>query len=432
MLEKIFHIKGAGSSVRQEILGGLTTFVTLAYIIVVNPAILEAAGIPKDASMAATIYTAVVGTLIMGLYANRPFAIAPYMGENAFIAFTVVKVLGFSWQTALGAIFLSGILFAALTLVGVRKTLTEAIPNSLKSSFAVGIGLFLAFVGFNEIGIVKLGVEGAPLAMGDITAPSTLIGIGTIFLMATLMHRKIPGAILIAIFAGAATAFATGTAPLPHAIVSRPPSIAATFMAFDLKGALSLSFLNVVLVVFIMDFVDTMGTLLGLSARAGLLDKDGNLPQIERPMMADALATVAAAVFGTTTAGAYIESAAGIEAGARTGLAAVVTAMMFLIALFFAPLLTAIPPCSYGPALVIVGGIMLQAVTGIKMDDLAEYLPAFLVIVLMAFTYNIGVGMTAGFVAYPVMKLLCGNVREVKPGMWALGALSMLFFIFHI
>ncbi len=432
MLEKIFHLKASGSSIRREVAGGLTTFVTMAYIIVVNPAILEAAGIPREASMAATIYTAVIGTLIMGFWANRPFAIAPYMGENAFIAYTVVKVLGFSWQTALGAIFIGGALFTVLTLFGVRRVLAEAIPMSLKAAFAVGIGLFLAFLGFNEMGVVTIGVPGAPLKLGDIGSAPALIGIGTMFVMAILMRWKVPGAILIAILAGAGVAFATGTASLPEGVISAPPSVAATFMQFDLKGALSLSFINVVLVVFVMDFVDTMGTLIGLSARAGMLDKDGNLPQIERPMLADALATVAAAVFGTTTAGAYIESAAGIEVGARTGLAAVVTALLFVVALFFAPLLTAIPACAYAPALVVVGALMLESVKMVDTTRIDELLPAFLVIVLMAFSYNIGVGMTAGFVAWPLMKVATGHVREVRPGMWVLFALSALFFVFRI
>ena len=432
MLEKLFHIKDSGSTIKREVFGGVTTFITLAYIIIVNPAILEAAGIPKEASMAATIYTAVIGTLIMGFWANRPFAIAPYMGENAFIAFTVVKMLGFSWQTALGAIFLSGFIFSILTVVGIRKTLTEAIPKSLKGSFAIGIGLFLAFVGFNEIGLVTMGVPGAPLKLGDVSSLPVLIGVGTMFLMASLMYWKVPGAILLAILAGAGTAFATGTAPWPESIVSTPPSVSATFMQFDLKGALSLSFLNVILVVFVMDFVDTMGTLIGLSDRAGMLDDKGNLPQMERPMLADALATVVAAIFGTTTAGVYLESAAGIEAGARTGLAAVVTAMLFLVALFFWPLLTAMPACAYGPALVVVGAMMLQAVFKLKLHDIDEFLPAFLVVVLMSFSYNIGVGMTAGFVAYPLMKVLCGKAREVNAGMWVLCGISMLFFVFQI
>jgi len=302
----------------------------------------------------------------------------------------------------------------------------------LKSSFALGIGLFLAFVGFNEIGLVRLGVPGAPVTMGDVSSLPVVIGIATTFLMAVLMYWKVPGAILLAILGGATAAFATGVAPWPGAIVSSPPSMAATFMQFDLKGAMSLSFLNVVLVVFVMDFVDTMGTLIGLSARAGMLDKDGNLPQIERPMLADALATVAAAVFGTTTAGAYIESAAGIEVGARTGLAAVVTALLFVVALFFAPLLTAIPACAYAPALVVVGALMLESVKMVDTTRIDELLPAFLVIVLMAFSYNIGVGMTAGFVAWPLMKVATGHVRQVRPGMWVLFALSALFFVFRI
>ncbi|HOA13353.1 MAG TPA: NCS2 family permease [Myxococcota bacterium] len=432
LLESVFHIKERGSTVRREVSGGLTTFITLAYIIVVNPAILEAAGIPKDASMAATIFTAFIGTMIMGVWANRPFAIAPYMGENAFVAFTVVKVLGFSWQTALGAIFLSGFLFSILTVLGVRKALVQSIPMGLKSSFALGIGLFLAFVGFNEIGLVRLGVPGAPVTMGDVSSLPVVIGIATTFLMAVLMYWKVPGAILLAILGGATAAFATGVAPWPGAIVSSPPSMAATFMQFDLKGAMSLSFLNVVLVVFVMDFVDTMGTLIGLSARAGMLDRDGNLPQIERPMLADALSTVVAAILGTTTAGIFIESAAGIEAGARTGLAAVVTALLFLVALFFWPLLTAMPACAYGPALIIVGGMMLQAVSGIEIGRMDEFLPAFLVVVLMAFTYNIGIGMTAGFVAWPIMKIAAGKWRQVMPGMWVLAAISMAFFVFHL
>ncbi len=430
MLERFFGLRKAGTTPAREILGGLTTFVTVAYIIVVNPAILEAAGIPRGPSMVATVLTAFVGTLLMGLYANRPFAVAPYMGENAFVAFTVVKVLGFSWQTALGAIFLGGILFILLTLSGLRQALANAIPRSLKHAFAVGIGLFLAFIGLNDMGLVALGVPGAPVRLGAVTAPATLIAIATFIGMALLQLRRVPGAILIAIAGGTLAAFVTGVAPLPDAVVSLPPSIEPIFGRMDLAAATSLGFLNVVLVVFVMDFVDTMGTLLGVSARAGLLDDNGDLPQIERPMLVDAVVTTLAAVLGTTTAGAYIESAAGVEAGGRTGMVAVVCALMFLLALFFAPVLTAVPPAAYGPALVLVGLMMTSSILQIPFDRLEEWVPAFAVIVLMSFTYNIGVGMTAGFVLHPLFMAVAGRVREVKAGMWALFVLSVAFYAF--
>lgn len=430
MLERVFGLRRAGSTPGREVLGGLTTFVTVAYIIVVNPAILEAAGMPRDASMVATILTAAIGTLIMGFWANRPFAVAPYMGENAFVAFTVVKVLGFSWQTALGAIFLGGVLFVALTLTGLRTALADAIPRSLKHAFAVGIGLFLAFIGLNDMGVVALGVPGAPVRLGAVTQPAVLVGIGTFVAMALLQMRRVPGAILLAIAGGTAAAMALGVAPLPSGVVSLPPSLEPVFAKMDLAAATSMGFLNVVLVVFVMDFVDTMGTLLGVSARAGFLDADGNLPQIERPMMADAIATTVAAVLGTTTAGAYIESAAGVEAGGRTGLVAVVCGLLFLLALFFAPLLTAVPPCAYGPALVLVGLLMSSSVLDIPFDRMEEWVPAMAVVVLMSFTYNIGVGMTAGFVLHPLFMGVAGRLREVRAGMWVLFALSVAFYVF--
>jgi AGZA family xanthine/uracil permease-like MFS transporter len=414
MLERVFGLSRAGSSVRREVLAGLTTFVTVAYIVVVNPAILEAAGIPRGPSTVATILTAVVGTLLMGLYANRPFAVAPYMGENAFVAYTVVGALGFSWQTALGAILVGGGLFIVLTLTRVRTALVDAIPKSLKYSFAVGIGLFLAFIGLHDIGVVREGMAGGPpVRPGDLSSAPVLVGVGTFVLMALLHLWRVPGAILIAILAGTGTAFATGVAPLPAAVVSAPPSIEPIFAKVDLGAALSLSFLNVALVIFIMDLVDTMGTLIGVSSRAGFLDADGNLPQIERPMLADAVATTVAPILGTTTAGAYIESAAGVEAGGRTGLVAVVTALLFLVCLFFSPLLTAVPPCAYGPALVFVGLLMVSAVVHVPFDRVEELVPAFAVLVLMSFTFNIGVGMTAGFLLYPPFMAAAGRVREV-------------------
>ena len=422
--------KITGSLIRQETLAGVTTFVTMAYIIIVNPAILEAAGIPREASVTATILAAALGTLMMGVYAGRPFAVAPLMGENAFIAFTVVKLLGFSWQVALGAVFLSGILFVLLTVVGARAYAAGAIPNSLKVSFAVGIGLFLAFIGLNETGMVVLGVAGSPVRAGNFRDPGVLLAAGGVIFIVSMMMRKVRGAIIIGIAVITVAAMAVGQARFPEGLVSMPASIAPIAFQLDIAGALRWDMLPVLLTVFVMVFVDTLATLFGLSVRAGLLDEKGNLPQIERPMLTDAVATAVAALLGTTTSGAYIESAAGIASGGKTGLTSVVVALLFLLSLFFTPLFTAVPACAYGPALIVVGLLMLEPVRKLPFEDYTELAPAFITIILMVFTFNIGVGMTAGFVAYPVLKLLSGRHREVPGGMWFLGFLSLCFFLF--
>ena len=429
-IARYFRFSDHGATLRREVTAGITTFLTMSYIVVVNPAILKTAGIPAEPSMVATIATAIFGSLIMGLYANRPFAIAPYMGENAFIAFTVCHVLGFPWQKALGAVFVAGVLFILLTLLRVRQWLVDAVPPGLRYSFAVGIGLFMTFVGLNETGIVALGVPGAPVKPGHLTSLPVLLAITGFIVIAVLMMRRVPGAILIGVVVTAVLAFATGVAPPPHALVSLPPSLAPILLKLDLRGILSWSFFPVVLTILVLSFVDTMGTLIGVSARAGFLDENGNLPQIERPMLADALATTFAPLVGTTTSGAYIESATGVEAGGRTGLTAIVTAACFALALFFSPFVAAIPAQAFGPALIIVGLLMLAPITRIDFHDYSELIPAFAVIGLMSFTYNIGVGITAGFVLYPFFKIVTGRARDVKPGLWVLAGLSLLFFIF--
>lgn len=428
---EVFGLREHNTDVKTEVLAGFTTFLTMSYIIVVNPAILEAAGIPKGPSMVATILSAVFGTLVMGIYANRPFAIAPYMGENAFIAYTVVKILGYSWQTGLGAVFIGGVLFTILTLLRVRRWLVEAIPQSLKYSFAVGIGLFLTFIGLNDAGIVTLGIPGAPVKVGDLSSPQVLLAILGFITIAVLMVRRIRASILIGIIFVTLLSYILKVTKPPESWISMPPSLAPIFLKLDILGALKWGFFSVILTVFVMDFVDTMGTLIGLGARAGMLDEEGNLPEVEKPMLADALATVVGALLGTTTTGTYIESAAGIEAGGRTGLTALVTAGLFLLALFFAPFLTAVPAHAYGPALIVVGLMMLEPIRRIDFSDYTELIPAFAVVTLMSFTYNLGIGMTAGFVLYPLLKLISGRAREVPAGAWVLCALSLIFYIFY-
>src|SRR5512133_3466515 len=415
-MHTFFEFKRYKTGYRQEALAGLTTFLTMAYIIIVNPAILENAGIPRGASVTATILSAVIGTAIMALWARRPFAIAPYMSENAFIAFVVVKVMGYTWQVALGAVFIAGVLFTLLTIFKIRSWLAQSIPMSLKASFAVGIGLFLTFIGLNETGLVTLGVPGAPVRLGNISQPSVLLAVAGFMLVVVLLSRRVHGALVIGI--------------IPTSIVSLPPSLGPILFKLDIAGALTPQFFPVVMVIFIMAFLDTIGTLIGLSMRADLLDEHGNLPEIERPLLADALATMAAPLLGTSTTGAYIESAAGIEEGGRTGFTALVVAALFAMSLFFAPLFTIVPPHAYGIALVVIGSFMIKPVNQINFDDLTELIPAFLTIVLMIFTYNIGVGMTSGMITYVLLKVCTGRSGEVKPGMWVLALLSVSLFVF--
>jgi AGZA family xanthine/uracil permease-like MFS transporter len=412
-------------------LAGITTFMTMAYIIIVNPAILEAAGMPKGPSMVATILSAAFGTVVMGLYARRPFAIAPYMGENAFIAFTVVKVMGYTWQAALGAVFVAGVLFTVLTVLKVRSWLAEALPISLKFSFAVGIGLFLAFIGLNETGIVRLGVPGAPVSLGNLAEARVLLALFCLFVIVLMTIRRIPGAIVTGVLGTTFLSFLFNVTPAPVRWIGFPPDVHPVLLKLDLSATLNPSFFPIILTIFIMAFVDTVGTLIGLSARAGLLDEKGNLPGIEKPMLADALATTAAPLLGTTTTGAFIESAAGIEEGGRTGFTSLVVAALFLLSLFFAPLLTSVPPHAYGAALIVIGSFMIAPVTKIDVNDPTELIPAFLTISLISFTYNIGVGMTAGIISFPLLKVFSGRSREIPAGLWVLAVLSLTFYIFY-
>lgn len=429
IISDYFEFEKHKTKMSTEIIAGMTTFATMAYIIVVNPKILEAAGIPFGPSMVATILSAFFGTMAMGLYAKRPFALAPYMGENAFIAFTVVKVMGYSWQTALSAILIGGILFVLFTATGIRSWLITAIPKNLKNAFVIGIGLFLAFIGLNTTGLVSLGVPGAPVHLGNIGDPAVLLAAGCFIFTVMLMMWNVTGAIIIGILITSVAAYVAGISPAPEKVFSLPPSISPILFKLDLAGAFSWGFISVILTVFVMDFLDTMGTVYAVSYRAGLLDKDGNLPQIERPLMVDAVTTILAALLGTTTTGVFVESATGIEAGGRTGMTAVTTALLFLSALFLSPFFISIPACAYGPSLIVVGMLMIAPCTDLEVRDMSELVPAFLVIILMSFTYNLGIGMVAGFIAYPIMKIATGKFKTISPGMWILCLISVLYLI---
>jgi len=419
---------------RNDILGGATTFVAMAYIIVVNPAILKAAGLPTGASTVATIVVAAAGSILMGLYAKRPIAVAPYMGENAFIAYGLAA-LGITWQQRLGSV--SGLLFLVITLIGLRGWLAKSISQSLKYSFAAGIGLFLAFIGLTETGIVESGT-GVPVKIGNLHSPQVLLAIGGFIVMMALMRLRVRGAILIGIAVTAIAGIVLGFGHAPRALFAMPftgdYSLAPIALQLDIRGVLRLSFLPILLTLFLMSFLDTLGTLVGVGAAGGMLDAKGDFPEIEKPMTVDAISCCLSGLLGTSTSGAYIESAVGIREGARTGVAAVTTGLLFALSLFFIPLVEPLQQLrfAYGPALVAVGALMLESIRKIDFDDLTELVPAFATIVMMVFTYNIANGLTAGLVLYPLMKLLAGRPREISGGSLVLAALCGIYYLFGL
>jgi AGZA family xanthine/uracil permease-like MFS transporter len=423
----VFAIAERGSTVKTEILGGATTFVSMAYIIVVNPAILAAAGIPQGPGTVATILTAVFGTLLMGLYANRPIAVAPYMGENAFLAFGLAA-FGITWQQRLGAVFVSGVLFVVITLIGVRGWLARSVSTSMKHSFAAGIGLFLTFIGLTQSGIVK-SAQAVPVQLGDVRSATVLLALFGFVVIAALLHRRVPGAILVGIILTAVAGTLLGHGNAPAAIVALPYDLSPIAFELEIASVLRLAFLPILLTLFLMSLLDTLGTLVGLGAATGMSDDD-----IEKPMLVDALSCVFSGLAGTSTSGAYIESSTGIREGARTGLAAVVTAALFALSLFFIPLIEPMQSLqyAYAPALLVVGMLMLASVAKIDFDDFTELVPAFATIAGMVFTYNIANGLTAGLLLYPVMKVLAGRARELSGGAIVLAALSAVYYVWGL
>ncbi len=439
MLERLFRLREHGTTARAEILGGVTTFIAMAYIIVVNPAILSHAGIPRGPSTVATILAAVFGSLFMGLYANRPIAVAPYMGENAFIAFGLAA-MGIGWQARLGAVFVSGAGFLVITILGIRSWLANSISASMKHGFAVGIGLFLAFIGLVETGIAVPGAPGSgvPVKIGDLHDAKVLLAVLGFVLISVLLCHRVRGAILIGIGATAAAGYAAGLGRAPSAVAALPfagdYSLGPIALQLDIAGVLEPRFLPVLLTLFLMSFLDTFGTLAGLGAAGEMLDEKGNFPEVERPMLVDAAACMFSALVGTSTSGAYIESAAGIREGARTGLAAVTTAVLFAASLFFIPLVEPLQDLryAYGPALIAVGVLMAGSVRKIEFDDLTELVPAFVTIAMMVFTYNIGNGLTAGLLLYPVLKVLAGRFKDLNGGSIVLATLCGVYYVFGL
>ena len=424
MLERLFELKELGTNVRREILAGVTTFLTMAYIIFVNPAILSESGMDFGAVFVATCLAAAFGSAFMGLFANYPIALAPGMGLNAYFSYTVVLGMGFTWQVALGAVFISGIIFLILSVTPVREYIVNSIPKSLKMAIGAGIGLFLGIIGLQEAGIV-VDHPATLVTLGDLTSlPVILAAIGLV-MMAALDAWKVPGAIIISILAVTVVGLLTGLTEW-GGIAAAPPSIAPTFLAMDLGGALEKGVIIIVFTFLFVDFFDNTGTLIGVAHRAGLLTPDGKLPRLRKALIVDSTAAMAGAALGTSTTTSYIESAAGVRAGGRSGLTAVVVAILFLLALFFSPLAGMIPAYATAPALVYVACLMARGMSEFDWEDVTEYVPAVVTAITMPLTYSIAHGIAFGFITYTVIKVASGKFSDVKP---AIAILAVLFVI---
>ncbi|KKB61476.1 guanine permease [Robbsia andropogonis] len=432
MLLRYFGLQAAGTTVRTEVIAGMTTFLTMAYILFVNPSILSAAGMPATSVFVATCLVASLATLIMGVFANYPVACAPGMGLNAYFAFAVVQGMGYHWQAALGAVFISGCLFLLLTLVGLRGALIAAIPASIRTGITAGIGLFLGIIALKSSGIVVAN-PATLVGLGDLHQPQVLLAVLGFLVIVALDVMKVRGAILIGILLVTVLSFFVGGNAF-HGVVSLPPSIAPTFFKLDIAGALSSGIWHVVLVFFLVELFDATGTLMGVAQRAGLVPRTPTGPgrdvptdrRMRRALFADSAAIIAGAVLGTSSTTAYVESAAGVQAGGRTGLTALVVAVLFLVALFFAPLASAVPSYATAPALLYVACLMLRDIGELPWHDATETVPGILTVLAMPFTYSIANGIAFGFISYAALKLLTGRARSVAPAVWVIAAIFLL------
>lgn len=436
-LDRFFHISERNSTVKTEIIAGLTTFVTMAYIIFVQPTILSAGGMDFGSVLAATCISSALASIMMGLYANYPIALAPAMGENIFFTFSVIIAMSVPWDTALGIIFISGVLFLLLTFFNVRELMINAIPMSLKSGIAVGIGLFITFIGLVYSGVIVKDPGGGVVKLGDVKSLHVLLPLIGLLVITVLSYLRVKGAMIIGMGVVTAIALPFGIVQF-HGVASTPPSIAPTLFKMNLAAAISPQYFPLILVFLFMTLFDTVGTVVGVTQQAGLMKEDGSVPRLRQILMTDATATVAGAALGTSTVVTYIESSAGVQEGGRTGLTAIVVGILFILALFFEPLAKMLgggfrPTNSQmvfypviAPALIFVGAMLLRSVTRIDFSDLTESLPAFLVIVGMPLTYSIADGLAFGFISYPIIKLFTGRVKEVH---WIMHAMCVIFIL---
>ncbi|MFJ1298655.1 NCS2 family permease [Pseudomonadota bacterium AL_CKDN230030165-1A_HGKHYDSX7] len=427
MLEKLFQLKAHGTSARTEVVAGITTFLTMSYIIFVNPDILSSTGMDRDAVFVATCLAAALGSLIMALLANWPIGMAPGMGLNAFFAFTVVKTMGYTWEQALGAVFISGIIFLLLTVTGVRAWLIKGIPHSLRSAIAAGIGLFLAIIALSTAGIV-VDHPATKVTLGDLRQPGPLFAVLGFFIIAALDAMRVRGAILIGILVVTVLSMVLGYNDF-KGVFAAPPSLAPTFMQLDILGALHTGFVHVILVFVLVEVFDATGTLMGVAKRANLIP-EGKPNRLGRALFADSSAIVAGSMLGTSSTTAFVESASGVQAGGRTGLTALVVAVLFLAALFISPLAGSVPAYATAPALLYVAGLMMRELIDIDWNDVTEATPAALTALIMPFTYSIANGLAFGFISYVVLKAATGRWRQIHPATWLVAVLFVIRYAF--
>lgn len=427
MFERLFKLSEHGTTVRTEVIAGLTTFLTMSYIIFVNPDILSTTGMDRDAVFVATCLAAALGSMVMATVANWPIGMAPGMGLNAFFAFTVVAALGFTWQQALGAVFISGLIFVILTVTGVRSWLIEGIPHSLRSAIAAGIGLFLGIIALKSSGIV-VDNPATLVGLGDLKQTGPLLAILGFFVIAVLDALRVKGAILIGILVVTVLSWILGVSEF-RGVVSMPPSILPTFLQLDIMGALHGGLLHVILVFVLVEVFDATGTLIGVAKRANLI-QEGQKSRLGRALLADSTAIVAGSLIGTSSTTAYVESASGVQAGGRTGLTAFTVAILFLAALFLSPLAGSVPSFATAPALLYVAGLMMRELTEVEWEDLTEAAPAALTALAMPFTYSIANGLAFGFISYVVLKLFTGKWKQIHPATAVVAALFIIRFAF--
>lgn len=431
MLERYFKLNEHKTNVKTEVIAGITTFMTMAYIIVVNPGILSNAGMDFGAVLTATCLASGLTTILMAFLANYPFALAPGMGLNAFFAFTVVLTMGYSWQLALTAVFVEGIIFIIMSFFKVREAIIDAIPMNLKYAVSAGIGLFIAIIGFVNAGIVKAG-QGTVVTLGDMKSPTVILAIIGLLITGVLLHKNVKGALFIGILVTTVIGIFMGVAKLPESIISAPPSIAPIALApFSVawSDVFSLNFLIVIFSFLFVDVFDTVGTVIGVASKANLLDKEGKLPRASQVLLTDAIGTTGGALLGTSTVTTYVESASGVAEGGRTGLTALVTGGLFLLALFFSPIFLIIPGAATAPALILVGLFMMEPILKINFKDYTEAIPAFFAITMMPFTYSIAEGIVFGMLSYTFLKVFTGKAKEVSIVMYILSAIFILKFI---
>src|SRR5690554_3723064 len=427
MLERLFRLREHDTTARTEVLAGVTTFLTMAYIIFVNPEILSSTGMDRDAVFVATCLAAALGSLIMAFVANWPIGMAPGMGLNAFFAFTVVAGLGYTWQQALGAVFISGVIFVLITVTGIRSWLIEGIPSSLRSAITSGIGLFLAIIALITSGIV-VDSPATLITLGDLTQPAALYTVLGFFIMAGLDALRVRGAILIGILVVTVLSMVLGHNNFTG-VMAMPPSLAPTFMQLDILGALHTGFVHVILVLVLVEVFDATGTMIGVAKRASLI-APGRPNRLKRALFADSTAIVAGSLVGTSSTTAYAESAAGVQAGGRTGLTALTVGLLFLLALFFSPLAGSVPGYATAPALLYVAGLMLREITEIDWSEVSEATPAALTALIMPFTYSIANGLAFGFISYVVLKVATGRWRQIHPATFVVAVLFAIRYAF--